>query len=175
MFRNGKLSLTDIKDGVSTTLLLTENIDAYYYTDKILPTVVLTGTATPATIFTTLSSIPAQNSTERATGFVWWDVATSSLPAQAKINGQRGDWDPTIKGYGSGAPTPPNSTNAPYYAARPASNHPGGVIVTFAGANTAFQRDDIDYLVYASLMAPNNAKASCTQVILPTVTEADYK
>jgi prepilin-type N-terminal cleavage/methylation domain-containing protein/prepilin-type processing-associated H-X9-DG protein len=40
---------------------------------------------------------------------------------------------------------------------RPASHHPGGVIVTFCDGHTYFLREDIDYYVYVHLMTPNSA------------------
>ena len=46
------------------------------------------------------------------------------------------------------------------YAARPASNHPGGVIVTFVGGNTRFLREDIDYPVYCLLMTSDGANCN---------------
>ncbi len=39
---------------------------------------------------------------------------------------------------------------------RPASHHPGGVIVTFCDGHTHFLRDDIDFYVYVHLMTPNS-------------------
>ncbi|HIN95351.1 MAG TPA: DUF1559 domain-containing protein [Planctomycetes bacterium] len=46
------------------------------------------------------------------------------------------------------------------YAARPSSNHRGGITVGFADGHTAFITDDIDYIAYQSLMTPDNAKSS---------------
>jgi len=46
------------------------------------------------------------------------------------------------------------------YAARPSSNHKGGVTVGFADGHTAFITDAIDYIAYQSLLTPDNAKSS---------------
>jgi len=46
------------------------------------------------------------------------------------------------------------------YAARPSSNHKGGITVGFADGHTAFITDDIDYIAYQSLLTPDNAKSS---------------
>jgi prepilin-type processing-associated H-X9-DG protein len=46
------------------------------------------------------------------------------------------------------------------YAARPSSNHKGGVTVGFADGHTAFISDGIDYIAYQSLLTPDNAKSS---------------
>jgi prepilin-type processing-associated H-X9-DG protein len=47
-----------------------------------------------------------------------------------------------------------------HYAARPSSNHRGGVMVAFADGHTAFVSDGIDYIAYQSLLTPDNAKSS---------------
>jgi prepilin-type processing-associated H-X9-DG protein len=91
----------------------------------------------------------------------------SKLYTVAGINGAKGDYDPGTLGW----PSSPSDTSAPVnpptiatvnsnYAARPASSHPGGVNVVFAGGNTRFIRDDIDYPVYCLLMTPNGANAT---------------
>ena len=49
--------------------------------------------------------------------------------------------------------------------ARPSSNHPGGFLATMCDAHTVFLSDDVEYRVYALLMAPDNAGAK-----LPTST-----
>ena len=46
------------------------------------------------------------------------------------------------------------------FAARPSSNHKGGVTVGFADGHTAFVTNSIDYIAYQSLMTPDNAKSS---------------
>jgi hypothetical protein len=171
---NNKVSLTDIKDGQSTTLMISENVDVAYYSDgpgsDTTPALVLP--ANTASWPGLMSS--TRNCSERGAGFVWWDTSpTSSTSAQPlsapqypvqAINGKQGDYDPVRIGW----PSSPYDTSAPpngtptlnsNYAARPASNHPGGVIVTFAGGNSRFLREDIDYPVYCLLMTPNGANS----------------
>jgi hypothetical protein len=95
----------------------------------------------------------------------------------AAINGAKGDYDPGAIGWPS---SPNTATDAPIipptvpaanansnYAARPASSHPGGVIVVFAGGNTRFVRDDIDYKIYCLLMTPNGAHATTMSYTMP--------
>jgi prepilin-type N-terminal cleavage/methylation domain-containing protein len=159
-----KVAMTDIKDGQNTTLMVAENVDAFWYSDPLQPI--------QQTNFGNLPNLVKSypNCTERGAGFVWWDTSISSSSAtpppqttppqqypQAGINVQRGDWDPAgPKGWPSdfGSKTDPGN-----YAARPSSNHPGGVIVVFAGGNTKFLREDIDYPVYCLLMTPNGANS----------------
>jgi prepilin-type processing-associated H-X9-DG protein len=45
--------------------------------------------------------------------------------------------------------------------ARPSSNHPGGVMVTFCDGRTIFLREDIDYKVYQQLMTPDGYHPKC--------------
>jgi hypothetical protein len=79
----------------------------------------------------------------------------------AAINIKRGEWDPedstkwptSLYDMNNGSPDQKN------YAARPSSNHPGGAIVSYAGGNTKFLKDDIDYKIYCLLMTPNGSKA----------------
>jgi prepilin-type N-terminal cleavage/methylation domain-containing protein len=173
-----KLSLSEIKDGPTNTLLIAENMDAYYYNDS--PRYLLN--SNQANWANDLSTT-AQNSWERGAGFVWWDTSTASnvgaLPTSltspypvAAFNGGKGDYDPSVANPSwpsspsddstppTGSPPFPNTN----YAARPASPHPGGIVVAFAGGNTRFLKDEIDYRVYCLLMTPNGAKATTKSV-----------
>ncbi len=81
--------------------------------------------------------------------FQWVGPPASSTPSTMpptgyyRINGNKGT-----------APTP--SINF----ARPASNHPGGVVVSFCGGNVRFIAEDIAYYVYKQLMTPYGNGAS---------------
>ena len=168
---NLKISLTDFKDGASTTLMLTENVDANYYNDAQIVTL----SNNPSSDLSTGNT--SGNIWERGAGFVWWDTSTSGGPPSnssppnsytaAGINGARGDYDPGRIGWPSSssdtsAPaTPPATPNSnSNYVARPASNHPGLVCAVFAGGNTKSLKEEIDYTVYCMLMTPNGAKAT---------------
>jgi prepilin-type N-terminal cleavage/methylation domain-containing protein len=178
---NAKVTLTDIKDGQSTTLMLAENIDAAFYNDGAgsdsTGPIILNPNNNLAAWKAQLDA--AHNCTERGCGFVWWDTSPSSssnppaapndpptIPStQAaqifKINGKAGDYDPVRVNWPStpyDMSTPSGNTNT-NFAARPAGPHSGGVVVVFAAGNTKFQRDDIDYSVYCLLMTPNGANA----------------
>jgi prepilin-type N-terminal cleavage/methylation domain-containing protein len=98
-------------DGLSTTLLLSENYDAG----------------------------PWHNSGEARSGFIFYPPG---VQPRHHIN------SPTI------IRTRPSFLNA-----RPASYHPGGVNVAFAGMNARFLRQDIDYTIYCALMTPRGASA----------------
>ena len=197
-----KKSLTDIKDGTSNTLMITENIDAECYTDgpyqgSDSSLVLLNTTNTDkskwmydwaqqlATVNPSSSTYP-HNCSERGAGFVWWDtsskttnqnpppVPTGSPAVNGKlttgqaqvvvINGRAGDFEPTRVGWqtnpetdgiGSFASPTANATVNTVFAARPSSNHPGGVNIVFADGRCKFLSDDIDYSVYCLLMTSN--------------------
>jgi prepilin-type N-terminal cleavage/methylation domain-containing protein len=190
-----KVLPNDFKDGQTATLLLTENIDAHYYTAyddwSSTPTYSIPMLSADQTLWqNTLEkgSTSWGDCWERGAGFVWWDTSTkgtSSPPSPpssaappynvAGINGAKGDYDPVLLGW----PTKPSDTTVPVtspsiptsnsnFAARPASSHPGGVIVAFAGGNTRFVRDDIDYTIYCLLMTPNGAYATTNSYTIPS-------
>jgi prepilin-type processing-associated H-X9-DG protein len=81
---------------------------------------------------------------EREVAFIWHDAANPSGPLPAKpehaINGR---------------------TPSFLYedAARPKSNHPGGVIVSFCDGQVRFVSENISYLTYCLLMSSNGPKA----------------
>ena len=87
--------------------------------------------------------------------FVWRDAENRAGPLppspMCKINGEPGT----------------NSQLPQYDNVRPSSHHPGGVNVTFCGGSTRFLRDEIDYLVYCSLMTVHGSQARVTGSRLP--------
>jgi len=155
---NVKVSLTDVTghDGAATTLMLSENVDVYYYNDS---PVAVVSTTNPGQVMSSLASALAYNCSQRNLGFVWWDTSTATTPPTnlppspvAAINGKAGDYDPGRVGWSA-----PQQTTL---AARPSSAHPGGVNTVFVAGNIRFLREDIDYIVYCLLMTPNGAKAT---------------
>ena len=200
-----KVLPSDFKDGQTATLLLTENIDAHYYSPY--DDTSLSSASTPTYSIPLLPNDQTQwqgivkattwgDCWERGAGFVWWDTSTantnsppspppSAAPPSsavngagnnvAGINGAKGDYDPGTIGWptspsdasslATGTTVPSVNSN---YAARPSSSHPGGVVVVFAGGNTRFLRDDIDYPVYCLLMTPNGANATTKSYVIPT-------
>jgi prepilin-type N-terminal cleavage/methylation domain-containing protein len=167
-----KVTLTDIKDGQANTLMLTENVDAYCYNEPDPSHSLVVLNTDPTKWANDVKNAP--NCSERGAGFIWWDSVTSASGgsvspttppnAIAGINGQNdGTWDPSTATWPTspnGIPTGSNPTTNTNYAARPASKHPGGVIMTFVGGNTRYVREDIDYTFYSLLMTPNGAAAT---------------
>jgi prepilin-type N-terminal cleavage/methylation domain-containing protein/prepilin-type processing-associated H-X9-DG protein len=137
-----EMRLSKIRDGASTTIMLSENINKDY-----------SQASANAPYFTWLGGPQdAANptiGTEQQLGIVWVvnenPTQGTSLTDQERINRDSSTttpaWDPTLPNY-----------------ARPASGHSGGVNVVYADGHTGFIRDDIDYTVYQRLMTSNGKK-----------------
>jgi len=173
-----KLSLTDIRDGQANTLMLTENVDANYYSES--PVINLASTSPTQT-----NIDKATNCTERGAGFVfWWDTGAATIVAPptappsngkwAAVNKERADHGTDLT---SGAFVPyrtgtgVGSADTKCFAARPSSSHPGGVIVTFCSGTNKFISEDINYDVYCALMTPAGSKFKNPE---PTLPEGSY-
>ncbi len=116
-------------DGASRTLLLSENIQAFYWG------------------FTSIDDRTTTMDRKYHFGFCWEqpgiakEASKSNSPAKVRrINGTREYGDLTT--FKQMAPSD----------GFPSSNHPGGVNVAFAGGSVQFISDQIDPLVYAQLM-----------------------
>ncbi len=160
-FEGETVRSTDIKDGTSRTLMLSENVhkDENDSSSAIPNSSWLRSSATPGGSWT-----PSQG--EQLFGMVWIaagnNLVSQLVPPsneQQRINRDertgavrdspyivQGGF---ITGWGSGF-------------ARPASEHPNIVIVAFAGGNTKSISEDIEYRVYQQLMTPNGAKCKWT-------------
>ncbi len=135
IFQQLVMSLDHIPDGASNTLMLSENLQAYKYTDDA-------GASGAQSQY----DPGAARDVEQWIGFVW--SRTPSAPSlAAKINGDK-DAKLLIPKWNLGDRTPEG--NVTY--SRPSSNHSGGVNVAMCGGELFFMRDDIDYRVYQQLM-----------------------
>ncbi len=196
-----KVLPSDFKDGHTATLLISENIDAHYYSAyddwssaptysiPFLPVLQSQWQNTLAT-----SNTSWGDSWERGAGFVWWIhrqveipirhrphqqihrlLTTNCIPslvltvARVIMIQELSDGQAVLVIQLTRQVVPPTIPTAnSNYAARPASSHPGGVIVAFAGGNTRFVRDDIDYKIYCLLMTPNGANATTMSYTMPS-------
>ncbi len=166
-----QMRMSKIRDGASTTIMLSENINKDYEP--------VGGTNSP--FFTWLGGDNGGGNpefgTEQQLGFVWV-VKENPQPGNGIDNQERINrdntspptWDPQLPGF-----------------ARPASGHSGGVNVVFAEGHTQFLREDIDYLVYQRLLTSNGKK--CVDPIqwdpapvdiitfrnAPVLSESDYQ
>ncbi|MEX2119271.1 MAG: DUF1559 domain-containing protein [Pirellulales bacterium] len=80
-------------------------------------------------------------SNETLNGFIWWPQDPSTLEDAKRING----------------PTDPVDL---IFNARPSSQHPGGVMVTFCDGHVRFISENMDYSVYCLIMSPHGAQVS---------------
>jgi prepilin-type N-terminal cleavage/methylation domain-containing protein/prepilin-type processing-associated H-X9-DG protein len=137
-------------DGVTSTLLLSENIEARNYDDCFA----FVGAAGQ------LGSL-SQPVSEQMTCFVWYPQ--NPLPSnrqQSQTNGQP---------FGSTNPSPGIANDISY--ARPTSAHPGGANFAFCDGHIQFLSESMDYLTYTLLMTPNgsNARKPGAGGAIPTV------
>jgi prepilin-type N-terminal cleavage/methylation domain-containing protein len=137
-----RMSASNIKDGTSMTLMFSENLQTGNWMGGPLNT-------------GTLGSPNLWNGTVQynLVGMFW--TASPSTTKGLYINIGNADL-----GY------PQSATD--YSHARPASNHPNGVVVTYCDGHQAFlAQDDINYTVYAQLMAPDDLGAGLTPMTTP--------
>ena len=130
---------SDIRDGMSNTILLSENLLAtsWWSFGPLNPT---------HTTFLGLGLSVAPNQRFGNT-FVW-------LYANESIGGVR----PEMRINGRKTELPPG-TPLTMYLARPSAYHPQGVNVVFADGNTRFLGDQVAYHVYQQLMTPHGASS----------------
>jgi prepilin-type N-terminal cleavage/methylation domain-containing protein/prepilin-type processing-associated H-X9-DG protein len=155
-------------DGLSKTLLLSENADAGFWTESLESTVgfaweptLVEGRPEPATLLRI----------NEDTGREWAGMMAQAVPEGGSalcciICRPR----PPIprRGIPTGGPggdpvnDPPTSTTnqqlVPF--ARPSSYHSGGVVVTYADAHVQFLRENVEYTLYSALMTPNGAHST---------------
>jgi prepilin-type N-terminal cleavage/methylation domain-containing protein/prepilin-type processing-associated H-X9-DG protein len=137
------LGYIQANDGTSKTIMLSENLHAWYWTYDIEPVGALHVQLPGSTIL----------DAKYLFGFVW-----KNQPSQIeRINGDRYFDQPN-----PGAP-PDFKTWAedPNYESYgfPSSNHPGGANMAFCGGQVVFVADTIDPLIYAQLMTPNRNRS----------------
>jgi type II secretory pathway pseudopilin PulG len=140
------MTLKRIPDGVSHTLMLSENIQAGEYSTAAF-------FSPPPYSFPPADDPGSQSAmycdAQLSTGFVWdEDPATATSPPtdERRINGN--------KDFGPRAPA------NKYYYSRPSSFHPGGVNATMCDASVIWLREDIEYKIYQQLMTSDGANSN---------------
>ena len=131
-------------DGVSTTLLLTENVEARYYDDTAI--IVDPDPTSPNAVAGTVAS-PVS---EQFTCFHWCNEFQfpqfQLLPAFVQEN---------VNGVPSSGINPSPGVAYDITYARPSSYHPGGAVFVYCDGHTQFINDSIDYFILTVLMSPN--------------------
>jgi hypothetical protein len=148
-----QMSLAQVVDGTTKTLMLSENLHALFWTYEAVP-----GAAGNAAYAQNDSS--TIKDTKHLFGFVW----KNGPGVNDRINGD--------KNYDQPSPGPPDKVNpsnpmlaysdaAAYETyGYPSSNHPGGVNVAFCGGTIRFMGESIDPLIYGQIMTSNARKSS---------------
>jgi prepilin-type N-terminal cleavage/methylation domain-containing protein/prepilin-type processing-associated H-X9-DG protein len=154
-------------DGVSTTILLGENMDAtfwavYYgipfggpnYLMTFIPGIEYRVPA--AGMYVNPAGAVVYNASfEDTQALTWQDLPDQNL--SQPIVGLN-------QGYNGLPPGDPGMLQAltllgPGYISRPSSPHPGGFNITFSDGHTTFMSQDVAYQIYAELMTPRGAFA----------------
>lgn len=134
---NQSLALNEVYDGLSQTLLLTENLNAG-------------GLESPAQMWGDPDArscafvLPIQRISNGGPTYFQNPPPASDFP-QAVINGER---------FGAEGRSP-----------WPSSAHPGGVSATFCDGSTRFLSEDIDLLVYKRIITPAGGRQKSTTVL----------
>jgi prepilin-type processing-associated H-X9-DG protein len=144
-----QMSLAQVVDGTTKTLMLSENLHALYWCFEPLQT-------TNGYVQNDASTVP---DTKHVFGFVW----KNNPGVNDRINGDK-NYD-KVK--------PPEQVNAsnPQLAfatdpttyetyGYPSSNHPSGVNVAFCGGSIRFMGESIDPLIYGQIMTSNARKSN---------------
>jgi prepilin-type N-terminal cleavage/methylation domain-containing protein/prepilin-type processing-associated H-X9-DG protein len=131
------LSLSGIKDGAGQTVAFSENLQAVTY-------------GLPAAYDPT--TLADEERFRLAAGFQWYPAPTPAQLNRAKING---DFKNPVL-----ATNPDMTAYPPQEAARPSSQHAGGVNMGFVDGHVQFMPANVDYLVYQQLMTPDGGNSN---------------
>jgi len=133
------MKTSDLRDGASLTLMLSENLQATEWFPTVKPP--------PA------GQLPAARvATEADVGMVWWPVAR--VPSSnVWINQGRKDM----------VAVPPPAIEY----ARPSSNHPGGVVAAYCDGRVEFLSEEMEHRVFQSQMAPHDAAPALSGMFVP--------
>jgi len=137
---------SDIKDGGSTTLLLSENVDKDGADSNVRTTWLRTSIL--------FDDIGIPQRAEQVFGMVWvYNDENALNPADPNT-----DFNKRQERFNRNQTESVNFAINGRLFARPASEHPELFLVAFVGGNTRSIRDSIEYRVYQQLMTPNGAK-----------------
>jgi prepilin-type N-terminal cleavage/methylation domain-containing protein/prepilin-type processing-associated H-X9-DG protein len=162
-----QMSLAQVVDGTTKTLMLSENLHALYWCfEPIASTTGGTGY-----VQNDGSQVP---DTKDLFGFVWKNHPT----VNDRINGDK-NYDK------ANSPDKVNSANpqlafasdpATYETyAYPSSNHPGGVNVAFCGGTIRMMAESVDPVVYGQIMTSNSRKSSLVSASIGLPNGADRR
>ena len=148
-----QMSMSQIVDGTTKTLMISENNHAWFWTFG-------TPTNTAAGPVSNDSSSNPVKDTKHLFGFVWKNPAGAS--EIDRINGDK-YYDKLSGGPPASMEVYAGNQSFESYA-YPSSVHPGGVNVAFAGGQVEFLSESISPLVYAQLMTSNSKRSKLVDV-----------
>jgi hypothetical protein len=146
-----QMSLAQILDGTTKTLMLSENLHTLFWCYEPI-------TATNGYVQNDGSTVP---DTKNVFGFVWKNVTAAGV--NDRINGDK-NYDkaqsPELKNASN--PQLAYASDPVTYEtyAYPSSNHPGGVNVAFCGGTIRMMAESIDPVVYGQIMTSNARKST---------------
>jgi prepilin-type N-terminal cleavage/methylation domain-containing protein/prepilin-type processing-associated H-X9-DG protein len=165
---------TDLFDGATQTLMLSENMQATYYCKAGFG---YYNSAIFRDMDATLSQSQPNFLNDWMTGpsakfdnLMYWQIMDESTQAHTihtyLINGHGAGDDEAVNNNDLSAAylAQRYPTIIPYFAdglmARPSSMHTGGVNAVFADGHTQFLNEDIEYTIYQALMTPDTARSN---------------
>jgi prepilin-type N-terminal cleavage/methylation domain-containing protein/prepilin-type processing-associated H-X9-DG protein len=154
-----RMSFSNVPDGLSKTLLLSESVHTWFYaydgdaSPEFAPGY---GPGTPSGVEDTSPIVDAKH----IFGFVW----KNEPEGIERINGDK-NYDKNVPPASmtdfavTGTSAPPNPALYESYGF-PSSKHPNGINVAFCGGQVDFMADAVDPTIYAQLMTSNRNRST---------------
>ncbi len=135
------------RDGMTTTLMLSENLDHGQYSDVFEQSLGM------------IWDIDSKVQTATKAGD---PLRATPTKASYRINSPRGTGQPRVR-------TTAGKASDSYDYARPSSSHPGGVNMVYLDGHISFTKSSIEYFVYCLLMTPDGKNVKKPGTITPLV------
>lgn len=174
-----KVGASEMRDGATNTLLITENLSATYWTAVGSPNVAAGPVAIPPS-YATLdpASLPRISHNRFGATFVWCYASETGGPLDAAppFGAPQIPPLPVMKINGELLQSPVGGVG-PVHAngARPSSFHPNGVNAAFADGRVVFLMEELSYHVYQQLMTPHGTKSFMPARISYVLSDQDFQ
>jgi prepilin-type N-terminal cleavage/methylation domain-containing protein/prepilin-type processing-associated H-X9-DG protein len=169
---------SDLVDGATQTLMLSENMQATYWSQAGHGSLYASGLSLTLASTANIVKITAAGSKARYDNLMYWQDYNEGSPTApfSSISTH------LINGHGASEDEATGDVSAQYLAlkypgiqptfgvggkvfiaglmARPSSGHNGGVNAVFADGHTQFLNEDIEYTIYQALMTPNTPNSN---------------
>jgi len=145
-----EMSIGQIADGTSKTIMLAENMHAWYWSHGLTESSAVNNDASKIV------------DSKHTFGIVWKNIATGQPKDYERINGDRY----YEKGIAAPLTMDAFSATSPYESyGFPNSTHPGGANIAFCDGHISFVAESMPPLVYAQLMTSNRNRSSLKDFI----------